>query len=91
MASENDPNRPPHDLLGHSSEAVGDPSGGVAVDTDDPLLTELRGFTSVDDPETEVRADSLVQRLRQANPALSTCAGPAQTTPEILTPMPERL
>jgi serine/threonine protein kinase len=90
MASQDARNQPPHDLLGRSSEVLDEVAGGLALDTEDPLLTELRGFTSIADPETDVRADALVERLRQANPALSTCAGPAQTVPELPMPLPER-
>src|SRR5450432_811136 len=91
MTPEQDLNRPPRPQLGRSPEAGDDLSSNAALDTDDPLLTELRAYTAIDDPEMDVRADSLVERLRQANPALSTRPCASRTAPDIVVPMPERL
>ena len=91
MTSEPELEPQSHHPLGHCSEAGDDRAADPAPETDEQLLTELRGHTPIDDPESDRRADQLVARLRQANPAFSTLPYPSPSASDVAGPMPERL
>jgi eukaryotic-like serine/threonine-protein kinase len=68
-----------------------DPKSGPDLEADDPLAAELRGYVAVDDPESDARAETLVERLRQTY-ARSAADGPSVPRPAGgPRPMPEWL
>jgi hypothetical protein len=85
MASE-EPLKPLNHSLGLAPEFSAAP-----FDTDEAFLTELRGHSTIIDPEADLRADALVERLRRAHPEFSTPPSQIQRVPELPTLVPERL